>query len=238
MSRQVFYKWQRRYEELGEAGLRDGSSRPLHSPNATDPEIVRKVIYLRRSYHFGPAADRDVLAAATTTWRSAVGSVAHPQTARAEPAPGVAALQTAQPALEALREATKATASKWTSSSSSRSAPSAASTTSTPRSMTAPGCGCCGSTRATTRRRPSSSSTTSWPSCRSRPSACRPTTAPSSKVPSTGTCWTGASSTSTSRTHPAGQRQGGRSQRIDVEEFYRLLDGVVIDDSGLFAEKL
>ena len=54
ISRQVFYKWHRRYEELGEAGLRDGSSRPLHSPTATDPEIVRKVIYLRRSYHFGP----------------------------------------------------------------------------------------------------------------------------------------------------------------------------------------
>jgi transposase-like protein len=52
--RQVFYKWHRRYDELREAGLRDGSSRPLHSPTATDPEIVRKVVYLRRSYHFGP----------------------------------------------------------------------------------------------------------------------------------------------------------------------------------------
>lgn len=55
ISRQVFYKWQRRYDELGEAGLRDGSSRPLRSPNATDPEIIGKVIHLRRSYHFGPA---------------------------------------------------------------------------------------------------------------------------------------------------------------------------------------
>ena len=54
ISREVFYKWQRRYDELGEAGLRDGSSRPLNSPNATHPEIVHKVIYLRRSYHFGP----------------------------------------------------------------------------------------------------------------------------------------------------------------------------------------
>jgi transposase-like protein len=34
ISRQTFYKWLRRYEELGEAGLRDGSKRPLHSPNA------------------------------------------------------------------------------------------------------------------------------------------------------------------------------------------------------------
>ena len=34
ISRQSFYKWQRRYEDLGEAGLRDGSSGPrghLHS---------------------------------------------------------------------------------------------------------------------------------------------------------------------------------------------------------------
>jgi transposase InsO family protein len=54
ISRQAFYKWQRRYDELGEAGLRDNSSRPHHSPKATDPEIIQKVIYLRRSYHFGP----------------------------------------------------------------------------------------------------------------------------------------------------------------------------------------
>ncbi len=55
ISCQLLYKWQRRYDELGEVGLRDGSSRPLHSPNAADPEIVGKVIYLRRSYQFGPA---------------------------------------------------------------------------------------------------------------------------------------------------------------------------------------
>lgn len=41
-------------EELGEKGLRDGSSRPHHSPNATDTEIVGKIIYLRQNYHLGP----------------------------------------------------------------------------------------------------------------------------------------------------------------------------------------
>ena len=55
ISRQCFYKWRNRYDELGEEGLRDGSSRPLRSPNATDPEIVGKIIYLRQHYHFGPA---------------------------------------------------------------------------------------------------------------------------------------------------------------------------------------
>jgi len=40
---------------------------------------------------------------------------------------------------------------------------------------------------------------------------------------------------------PATPRLNGkveRSHRIDSEEFYRLLDGVVIDDSDLFADKL
>jgi transposase InsO family protein len=54
ISRQAFYKWRRRYEALGDLGLRDRSSRPLHSPTATPAEVVGKVIYLRRSYHFGP----------------------------------------------------------------------------------------------------------------------------------------------------------------------------------------
>jgi|SRR5687768_15092525 len=54
ISRQCFYKWKRRYDELGEDGLRDGSSAPLHSPNQTKAEIVGKIIYLRSNYHFGP----------------------------------------------------------------------------------------------------------------------------------------------------------------------------------------
>jgi transposase InsO family protein len=54
ISRPTFYKWLHRYEELGEQGLRDGSSRPLVSPNATRGEIVGKIVYLRQHYHFGP----------------------------------------------------------------------------------------------------------------------------------------------------------------------------------------
>jgi transposase InsO family protein len=52
--RPCFYKWLRRYEELGEAGLRDGSSAPLNRPTATRPEVVSKIVYLRQRYHFGP----------------------------------------------------------------------------------------------------------------------------------------------------------------------------------------
>jgi hypothetical protein len=39
-SRPTFSVWLRRYEELGEDGLRDASSKPLHSPNATRTEVV------------------------------------------------------------------------------------------------------------------------------------------------------------------------------------------------------
>jgi len=35
-------------------GLRDTSSRPHSSPNATKAEVVGKIIYLRQHYHFGP----------------------------------------------------------------------------------------------------------------------------------------------------------------------------------------
>ncbi len=54
ISRQCYYKWLRRYEEKGEEGLRDGSSAPLSSPNQTPVDVVAKVVYLRQNYHFGP----------------------------------------------------------------------------------------------------------------------------------------------------------------------------------------
>ena len=55
ISRQCFYKWRRRYDQHGLDGLRDRSHRPLVSPNATRTEVVGKIIYLRQHYHFGPA---------------------------------------------------------------------------------------------------------------------------------------------------------------------------------------
>jgi transposase InsO family protein len=54
ISRQVYYKWLRRYEEGGLEALRDRSSRPHVSPKATRVEVVGKIIYLRQTYHFGP----------------------------------------------------------------------------------------------------------------------------------------------------------------------------------------
>jgi transposase InsO family protein len=55
ISRQCFYTWKRRYDADGLDGLRDRSHRPQVSPNATRTEVVGKIIYLRQHYHFGPA---------------------------------------------------------------------------------------------------------------------------------------------------------------------------------------
>jgi transposase InsO family protein len=54
VSRQTYYYWYRRYQELGLEGLKDRSKRPLTSPRATRQEVVAKILYLRQNYHFGP----------------------------------------------------------------------------------------------------------------------------------------------------------------------------------------
>lgn len=54
ISRNIFYRWKRRYEEEGLEGLKDRSSAPHHCPTVTQPEVVGKVIHLRQHYHFGP----------------------------------------------------------------------------------------------------------------------------------------------------------------------------------------
>ncbi len=54
ISRAAFYRWYERYQKEGKTGLRDKSRRPFHSPRATQPEIIAKIVYLRETYHFGP----------------------------------------------------------------------------------------------------------------------------------------------------------------------------------------
>jgi transposase InsO family protein len=61
LSRQAFYKWKRRFDEHGDTGLADRSRRPLRSPQATPPEVVSKVLYLRQNFHFGPRKISDYL---------------------------------------------------------------------------------------------------------------------------------------------------------------------------------
>ena len=48
VSRKTAAKWWARYRTLGLPGLRDRSSRPLHSPRRTSSELIAQVIALRR----------------------------------------------------------------------------------------------------------------------------------------------------------------------------------------------
>ena len=48
ISRNTFYKWERRFKTEGPQGLRERSRAPKNSPNATNSEVVGKIIYLRQ----------------------------------------------------------------------------------------------------------------------------------------------------------------------------------------------
>jgi transposase-like protein len=54
ITRQTFYNWERRYKLEDEAGLQERSKAPHFSPQATNSEVVGKIIYLRQNYDFGP----------------------------------------------------------------------------------------------------------------------------------------------------------------------------------------
>jgi transposase InsO family protein len=53
ISRMVYYKWERRYEKLGEQGLINGKPCPSNPNLRVAPAIEEKILYLRRKYHFG-----------------------------------------------------------------------------------------------------------------------------------------------------------------------------------------
>ena len=55
ISRQCYYGWLRRYQADGLEGLKDRSSRPHNSPRVTQAEVIEKIVWLRKHYHFGPA---------------------------------------------------------------------------------------------------------------------------------------------------------------------------------------
>lgn len=50
ISRKTGYKWLKRWETEGPAGLEDRSSRPRSSPRATPPEVVAAILAVRRRY--------------------------------------------------------------------------------------------------------------------------------------------------------------------------------------------
>src|SRR4030081_2886245 len=61
ISRQAFYKWKRRYDQHGEAGLGGRPRAPHLPPRSTPREVVSKILYLRQNYHFGPGKIADYL---------------------------------------------------------------------------------------------------------------------------------------------------------------------------------
>jgi len=53
VSRQCAHRWVRRFDEHGEAGLHDQSSRPHHSPRQTAPQVEERVLACRREERRG-----------------------------------------------------------------------------------------------------------------------------------------------------------------------------------------
>jgi transposase len=201
ISRNVFYRWKRRYEGEGLDGLKDRSSAPLYCPTVTHPDVVEKIIHLRQHYHFGPMKIRmylkryhDVEISASGVWRilKRLGMNRLPASQRYKRhTGGGSATRSSAPAITC-----KSTSSSSNPSPSDQAAASA--TTNTPRSTIAPAFAYDGPIPAPTRRPRASSSTTSCHDCPSRSRRSRPTTAPNSSPASTGTCLIRASAISTS----------------------------------------
>ena len=55
ISREIFYRWKRAYESFGEEALINSKPCPQNIKLRTPKEIEEKVIYLRKTYHLGPA---------------------------------------------------------------------------------------------------------------------------------------------------------------------------------------
>nr|WHW29152.1 putative transposase [uncultured bacterium] len=54
VSRQCAHRWINRFNEAGEDGLEDRSSRPHNSPNQTAPDVEERVLAARREHRCGP----------------------------------------------------------------------------------------------------------------------------------------------------------------------------------------
>jgi len=54
ISREIFYRWKRAYEAEGESALINSKPCPQNPTQRVPKPIEEKVLYLRRTYHFGP----------------------------------------------------------------------------------------------------------------------------------------------------------------------------------------
>lgn len=70
VSRTTAYRWWRRFQQEGEAGLHDRSSRPHHCPHHTPVELEARIVELRQVSKLGPARIGLILdMASSTVWR-------------------------------------------------------------------------------------------------------------------------------------------------------------------------
>ena len=211
ISRQVYYRWLRRYQEQGIDGLRDLSRRPHHSPNATHVDVVGKILYLRQNYHFGPGKIamylkryHDVEVSQSGVWRilKRLDLNRLPASQRykrldkrwkryEKQLPGHQ-VQIDVKFVEPLKTAARPAVGRRTKYYQFTAM------------TTAPDCACCVSIRVATRKPRSSSSTASLSDCPFRCRSSRQTTVPNSNQPSTTTSWTRASGTATSNPGPRG----------------------------------
>ena len=53
ISRQCFYDWQKAYHQYGEKGLINSKPCPENPALRVPPDIEEKILYLRKTYHFG-----------------------------------------------------------------------------------------------------------------------------------------------------------------------------------------
>jgi transposase len=54
IGRASFYRWRTAYRQHGLAGLENRKTAPKNPANRTAPEIVEKVLHLRKTYRLGP----------------------------------------------------------------------------------------------------------------------------------------------------------------------------------------
>ncbi len=54
IGRASYYRWQVAFRRQGVSGLANRKTIPKNPANRTAPEIVKKILYLRQTYHLGP----------------------------------------------------------------------------------------------------------------------------------------------------------------------------------------
>lgn len=222
----------------GAAGVADRSHRPHQSPRATSPDVVRKLLYLRQTYHFGPGRiaaylqrfHRLVIAASSVHRILARHGLNRlPANQRYRPhGKRWQRYEKPQPGHRLQLDVKFSSGFPRPRHSSTRS----------PRSTTAGASGCSRSSPRATSEPPFSSWTTSFAVCPSGSSSCRPTTAPSSShATGTSRAWNRHVYIRARTPHLNGKVE--RSHRVDDEEFYQLLDANGISgDIHLFNAKL